>query len=186
MVQAAGFYNTLMRSDDPALVIESLNGYRLKERLPENVGEFTIPLGVPETLMEGDDITIVTYGSCVRIAEKAAAQLVAMGVGVDLLDIQTLLPFDLEHRIVASLKKTNKVIFFDEDIPGGASAFMMREVLEKQGGYRYLDAPPSTVTAMPGRPPYGSNGDYIVKPNTEDLIDKVIEILEDQNPNRFA
>lgn len=186
MVQAAGFYNTLLKSDDPALVIESLNGYRLKERLPENVGEYTVPLGVPERLLEGDDITIVTYGSCVRIAEKAGATLATMGVSVDLLDIQTLLPFDLENRIVASLKKTNKVIFFDEDVPGGASAYMMREVLEKQGGYQYLDAPPATVTAMAGRPPYGSNGDYIVKPNVEDLIDKVVEILEDGQPNRFA
>jgi len=186
MVQAAGFYNTLLKSDDPALVIESLNGYRLKERLPENIGEFTVPLGVPEILVEGDDLTVVTYGSCVRIAEEAARRLVDLDVHIEIIDIQTLLPFDLEHRIVASLKKTNKVIFFDEDVPGGASAYMMQEVLEKQNAYRYLDSAPSTLTAKACRPPYGSTGDYIVKPNVEDLVEKVVEVLEEVQPERFA
>jgi len=186
MVQAAGFYNTLLKSDDPAMVIESLNGYRLKERLPENIGEFTIPLGVPETLVEGDDLTVVTYGSCVRIAEAAAERLAELDVHIEVIDIQTLLPFDLEHRIVSSLKKTNKVIFFDEDVPGGASAYMMQEVLEKQNAYRYLDAAPSTLTAKACRPPYGSNGDYIVKPNADDLIEKVLEMLEEVEPERFS
>ncbi|MEK7256052.1 MAG: transketolase C-terminal domain-containing protein, partial [Bacteroidota bacterium] len=177
--QAAGMYNTLLHSDDPALLIEPLNAYRLKERLPDNVGEYTIPLGVPEVLNEGSDVTLVTYGSCVRIAQEGIQLLEKQGISVELIDVQTLLPFDLEHRIVESLKKTNRIVFLDEDVPGGASAFMMQEVLECQGGYRYLDSPPKTLTAKPHRPPYGSDGDYFSKPSAEDVFEEIFEMMQD-------
>ncbi len=176
-VQAAGMYNTLLRSDDPAIVVECLNGYRLKEALPDNIGEFTVPLGVPEVLNEGTDITLVTYGSCIRVAQEALVVLNEYGVSVELIDIQTLLPFDLEHRIVDSIKKTNRVIFFDEDVPGGATGYMLHEVLEKQGGYKYLDCSPRTLTAKEHRPPYGSDGDYFSKPNVEDVVELVMEVM---------
>jgi pyruvate/2-oxoglutarate/acetoin dehydrogenase E1 component/TPP-dependent pyruvate/acetoin dehydrogenase alpha subunit len=186
MVQAAGMYNTMLHSDDPALIIECLNGYRLKERLPDNIGRYTVPLGVPEVLHEGHDITIVTYGSCVRIAQAGMELLQQHGISVELIDVQTLLPFDLEHRIVASLKKTNRILFLDEDVPGGASAFMMREVLETQGGYRYLDSPPVTLTATAHRTPYGSDGDYFSKPNAENVFEVVYRLLFEAEPGRFA
>jgi pyruvate/2-oxoglutarate/acetoin dehydrogenase E1 component/TPP-dependent pyruvate/acetoin dehydrogenase alpha subunit len=185
MTQAAGFYNTMLRSDDPALVIECLNGYRLKEQLPDNIGEFTVPLGVPEVLQEGTDVTIVTYGSCVRVAQEAIELLAPTGISVELVDVQSLLPFDLEHRIVESLKKTNRVIFLDEDMPGGATAFMMREVLEVQGGYRYLDSQPVTITAKAHRPPYGSDGDYFSKPNPENIFEAVYQLVYEAEPARF-
>lgn len=185
MTQAAGFYNTLLQSDDPALVIECLNGYRLKERLPENIGEYTIPLGVPEILEAGSDVTLVTYGSCVRVAQEGIDMLKKHNISVELIDIQTLLPFDLEHLIVASLKKTNRVVFLDEDVPGGATAYMMHEVLEKQGGYRYLDSPPATLTAKPHRPPYGSDGDYFSKPNPEDVFEVIFKMMHEAEPYRF-
>jgi pyruvate/2-oxoglutarate/acetoin dehydrogenase E1 component/TPP-dependent pyruvate/acetoin dehydrogenase alpha subunit len=179
-VQAAGMYNTLLQSDDPAIVVESLNGYRLKEKLPNNIGEFTVPLGVPEVMTEGKDVTIVTYGSCVRIAQEAAEFVQKeYGISVELIDIQTLLPFDLEHVVVQSLKKTNRIVFFDEDMPGGATAYMMQEVLEKQGGYAYLDAKPRTLTAKEHRPPYGSDGDYFSKPNVEDVIEVILEVINE-------
>lgn len=171
MVQAAGFYNTLLRSDDPGLVIECLNGYRLKEVLPDNIGDYTVPLGVPEVLQEGNDITLVTYGSCVREAEKGIKLLDGTGISVELIDVQTLLPFDLEGVIVESLKKTNKIIFLDEDVPGGATAYMMKHVLEDQDGYFHLDAKPVTLTAHAHRPPFGSDGDYFSKPNPEDIFE---------------
>ncbi|MBL7816827.1 MAG: transketolase [Saprospiraceae bacterium] len=176
-VQAAGMYNTLLQSDDPAMVIESLNGYRLKERLPDNMGEYTVPLGVPEIITEGSDVTVVTYGSCVRIAQEAAQTLEQMGVSVEIIDVQTLLPFDLEHLIVESLKKTNRIVFLDEDVAGGGTAYMMREVLENQGGYQYLDAKPKTITSKEHRPPYGSDGDYFSKPNAEDIVEAVLEVV---------
>ncbi len=176
-VQAAGMYNTLLASDDPGLVIESLNGYRLKERLPDNIGTYTVPLGVPEIITEGEDVTLVTYGSCVRIAQEAVEFLRKQGVSVELIDVQTLLPFDLEHQIVQSLKKTNRIIFLDEDVPSGATAYMMQEVLEKQGGYALLDAKPKTVTSKEHRPPYGSDGDYFSKPNVEDVVEAVLEVV---------
>ncbi|MEY3368735.1 MAG: hypothetical protein RI973_1890 [Bacteroidota bacterium] len=179
-VQAAGFYNTMLHSDDPALIIECLNAYRLKERLPDNIGEYTVPLGVPEILQEGSDLTLVTYGSCVRIAQEAISMLSDAGISVELIDVQTLLPFDLEHRIVASLKKTNRILFLDEDVPGGATAYMMQEVLEKQGGYYHLDAPPVTLSAKPHRPPYGSDGDYFSKPNVEDIYEAVFRLVNEQ------
>lgn len=178
-VQAAGMYNTLLRSDDPAIVVECLNGYRLKETLPDNISEFTVPLGVPDILVEGSDITLVTYGSCVRVAQEAVETLSKWGISVELIDVQTLMPFDLEHRIVESIKKTNRVIFLDEDVPGGATGFMMQEVLEKQGGYKFLDCQPRTLTAKAHRPPYGSDGDYFSKPNAEDVVELVLEVLKE-------
>jgi pyruvate/2-oxoglutarate/acetoin dehydrogenase E1 component/TPP-dependent pyruvate/acetoin dehydrogenase alpha subunit len=176
-VQAAGMYETLLQSNDPALVIEPLNAYRLKEVLPDNIGSFTVPLGVPERITEGSDVTLVTYGSCVRIAENAVKILENMGISVELMDVQTLLPFDLEHALVNSLKKTNRIVFLDEDVPNGATAFMLTEVLEKQGGYQYLDAPPRTITAKEHRPPYGSDGDYFSKPNVEDVVETILDLM---------
>ena len=184
-VQAAGMYNTMLHSDDPAIIVECLNGYRLKERMPDNIGEYTIPLGVPEVLQEGTDVTLVTYGTCVRIAQEGIKLLEEEGISVELIDVQTLLPFDLEQRIVESLKKTNRIVFLDEDVPGGGTAYMMQEVLEKQGGYRYLDSQPVTLTAKPHRPPYGSDGDYFSKPNAEDVFEVVFEMMKEVNPRRF-
>ncbi len=185
MTQAAGLYNTMLESDDPAVLVECLNGYRLKERVPENLGEYTVPLGVPEILAAGNDLTLVTYGSCVRIAQRAIQKLATKGISVELIDIQTLLPFDLEHRIVESLKKTNCVLFLDEDVPGGASAYMLQEVLEKQNGYRYLDCQPRTLTAKEHRPPYGDDGDYFSKPSMEDVVETVFEMVQEREPKRF-
>ena len=185
MTQAAGFYNTLMRSDDPALVIEPLNGYRLKERMPANIGEFTVALGKPEILHEGSDITLVTYGSCVRIAQQAIEQLQSFGISVELIDVQSLLPFDIHHTIVDSLKKTNKIVFFDEDVPGGATAFMMQKVLEEQQGYRYLDARPATITARDHRAAYSTDGDYFSNPNAEDVFDTIYNLMHDVNPVKY-
>jgi len=178
MVQAAGFYNTMLKSTDPAIIIECLNGYRLKETMPDNLGEFTVPVGIPEVLQQGEDITLVTYGSCVRIAQQAIEQLESYDVSVELIDVQSLLPFDIHHKILESIKKTNRVLFLDEDVPGGATAFMMKEVLETQGAYYHLDAKPTTLTAKAHRPPYGSDGDYFTKPSAEDVFDKVMEIIE--------
>lgn len=185
MTQAVGMYNTLLKSDDPGIIIESLNGYRLREKLPSNLGEFTVPMGVPEVIREGSDITVVTYGSLARVVEDACNHLSQVGIDVELIDVQTLLPFDLENRIVHSIKKTNRVVFIDEDVPGGASAFMMQEVLEKQNAYHYLDSAPQTLTAMAHRPPYGDDGDYFSKPNKEDIIEKIYEIMRESNPSRF-
>lgn len=185
MVQAAGMYNTLLQSDDPALMIECLNGYRLKENMPENLGEYTVPLGVPEILREGNDLTLVTYGSCIRVAQQGIELLEKFGISVELIDAQTLLPFDLEHRIVESLKKTNRILFMDEDVPGGASAYMMQKVLEEQGGYRYLDSSPISLTAKEHRTPYGSDGDYFTKPNPEDVFEAVYKLIYEADPSRF-
>jgi pyruvate/2-oxoglutarate/acetoin dehydrogenase E1 component/TPP-dependent pyruvate/acetoin dehydrogenase alpha subunit len=185
MVQAAGMYNTLLRSDDPALVIEPLNGYRLKERLPDNLDSFSIPLGLPEVLIAGEDITLVTYGSCVRVAENAIEMLDSFDISVELIDVQTLLPFDMESIIVNSLKKTNRVLFLDEDLPGGATSFMMREVLEVQGGYFYLDSQPQTLTAHAHRTPFGSDGDYFTKPNVEDVVAKIVSIMHEVAPDMY-
>lgn len=185
MTQAAGMYNTLLQSDDPAIVIECLNGYRLKETMPDNLSEFTVPLGTPEILEEGTDITLVTYGSCVRVAQEAMEILKRQNISVELIDVQTLLPFDLEGRIVESLKKTNRIVFLDEDVPGGATAFMMQEVLERQGGYKYLDAQPSTISAQSNRPPYGSDGDYFCKPNPADIFEKIYDLMFEADPTRF-
>ena len=185
MTQAAGFYNTMMASDDAGLVIEPLNGYRLKEQMPANIGNYRIPLGVPEVLHEGSDITIVTYGSCVKIAQEALPQITDFGISVELIDVQTLLPFDINHEILKSLKKTNKILFFDEDGSGGATAFMMQKVMEEQGGYRYLDAEPRTLTANDHRPAYTNDGDYFSNPNAEDVFEMVYEMMHEYNPNKY-
>ncbi len=183
--QAAGLYNTLMQGDDPALVVEPLNAYRQKETLPENLGEYTIPLGQPEILREGTDLTLVTYGSMCRIVLEAATQLAAIGIEIEVIDVQTLLPFDLSHTIVESIKRTNRAIFADEDVPGGASAYMMQQVLEKQNAYRWLDSAPQTVTAHSHRPAYGSDGDYFSKPNVEDMVEAVYALMHEAQPTRF-
>jgi len=185
MTQAAGFYNTLLKSDEPALVIEPLNGYRFREPKPDNLGEFTVPLGKPEVIREGKDLTIVTYGSCVRIAHDGAEQLAEFGIDAEIIDVQTLLPFDSNHRILKSLKKTNKVIFFDEDVPGGATAYMMQKVIEEQKGFYYLDAEPTTLTAKAHRAAYSSDGDYFSNPNAEDVFEKAYHIMHEYNPKRF-
>ncbi|MBK8519131.1 MAG: transketolase [Saprospiraceae bacterium] len=186
MVQAVGFYNTLLKSDDAGMVVECLNGYRLKEKLPENLLEFTVPLGKPEILQEGTDITVVTYGSCVREAQKGIELLAGFNISVELIDVQTLMPFDLEGLILNSLKKTNRIIFMDEDVPGGATAFMMQEVIEKWNGYKYLDSKPLTISAAPHRPPYGSDGDYFTKPNTDDVFYSIMSVMKEVYPNKFA
>ena len=185
MTQAAGFYNTMLASDEPALLIECLNGYGLKERLPDNIAEFRVPLGVPEVLSEGRDVTVVTYGACCRVAEQAGAQLMELGISVELIDVQSLLPFDVNNLILESIKKTNRVIFMDEDVPGGATAYMMQKVLEEQGGYYLLDSKPRTVTAAEHRSPYGSEGDYFSKPNAEDLTEVVYDMMNESDPSRF-
>jgi pyruvate/2-oxoglutarate/acetoin dehydrogenase E1 component len=174
MTQAAGMYNTLLRGNDPGLVIECLNGYRLKEKLPSNLDTFTVPLGVPEVIHAGTDVTIVSYGSTLRIIVEAVQQLEQVGISCEVIDVQTLLPFDLHHQILDSLKKTNRIVFVDEDVPGGAAAYMYNKVMEEQGGYRYLDVAPRTITAKAHRPAYGSDGDYFSKPNAEE-IEKVIK-----------
>jgi pyruvate/2-oxoglutarate/acetoin dehydrogenase E1 component/TPP-dependent pyruvate/acetoin dehydrogenase alpha subunit len=185
MVQAAGMYHTLLQSDDPAIVVECLNGYRLKERMPINMGEFTVPLGMPEVIQQGNDATLVTYGSCVRIAHAAANQLLRAGISVEVIDVQTLLPFDLESMIVESLKKTNRLVILDEDIPGGASSFILQQILEKQKGYFHLDSAPICITAHEHRPPYGSDGDYFSKPNMEDVYEKIYEMMKEARPQDF-
>ncbi len=186
MVQAAGMYNTLLQSNDPGIVIECLNGYRLKEKLPDNIEDFTIPLGEVEVIHEGTDLTLVTYGSCVRIAQEAVEELKNFGISVELIDVQTLLPFDVNSGIVESIKKTNRVLFLDEDVPGGGSAYMMQQVLEKQNAYQYLDSAPFTLSASSHRPPYGSDGDYFTKPSVEDIVEKVNDIMREYDPSSFA
>jgi pyruvate/2-oxoglutarate/acetoin dehydrogenase E1 component len=185
MTQAAGFYNTLLHSDEPGLIIEPLNAYRLRERLPENLGQFVFPLGIPEVINEGSDITIVTYGSCVRIAQEALILLDDFGISAELIDVQTLLPFDIHQTIAESLKKTNRVLFFDEDVPGGTTAYMMQQVLEVQNAYNYLDAEPRTLAAREHRPAYTTDGDYFSNPNAEDVFESVYRIMHETNPLKF-
>ncbi len=177
MVQAAGMYNTLLKSNDPAIVIECLNGYRLKEKLPNNLMEFTVPLGIPEVIKEGTDVTLVSYGSTLRIIQDAATVLEANNVSCEIIDVQTLLPFDINHSILESLKKTNRIVFVDEDVPGGAAAYMFNKVMEEQGGYKYLDVSPRTITGKAHRPAYGSDGDYFSKPNAEEITAVIIEMM---------
>jgi len=177
MVQAVGMYNTLLAGNDPALLIECLNGYRLKEQMPTNLMSFKVALGVPEIIKEGNDITIVSYGSTIRIIEDAAIRLAEMGIDCEIIDVQTLLPFDIHHQILASLKKTNRIVFVDEDVPGGGSAYMYQQVLEVQGGYKWLDATARTISAKAHRPAYASDGDYFSKPNTEEIIEKIKEMM---------
>jgi pyruvate/2-oxoglutarate/acetoin dehydrogenase E1 component len=179
MTQAVGMYNTLLKSNDPGLVVECLNGYRLKEKLPSNLLEFTVPLGVPEVIREGNDITIVSYGSSLRIISDAVAQLEPQGISCEIVDVQTLLPFDIHHTILASLKKTSRIVFIDEDVPGGAAAYMFNKVMEEQGGYRYLDVAPRTITGKAHRPAYGSDGDYFSKPNAEEIESVIREMMSE-------
>ncbi len=186
MTQASGFYNTMMASDDPALIIEPLNGYRLKEKMPDNIGNYRVPIGIPEVLEPGTDLTLVTYGSCVRIAQEAVAQLKEFRISVELIDVQSLLPFDRNHDIVKSLIKTNKIVFFDEDVPGGATAYMMQNVLEQQGGYKYLDAEPKTITATNHRPAYSTDGDYFSNPNAEDVFETIYRMMHEYNPTKYV
>jgi pyruvate/2-oxoglutarate/acetoin dehydrogenase E1 component/TPP-dependent pyruvate/acetoin dehydrogenase alpha subunit len=186
LTQAAGMYNTLLKGDDPAIVVESLNGYRLKERLPNNLGEFCVPLGITETLRTGTDITIVTYGSMCRIVMEAAAQLETFGVSIEVIDVQTLLPFDRTQQIVASIQKTNRVIFADEDVPGGGSAYMQQQVLNDQNAYKWLDAAPRVISAKAHRPAYSSDGDYFSKPSVEDVFEVAYEMMVEANPGQFA
>ncbi|MDQ1149364.1 alpha-ketoacid dehydrogenase subunit alpha/beta [Sphingobacterium zeae] len=185
MTQAAGMYNTLFRSDEPAIVVECLNGYRLKERLPENVGEFTVPIGYAECVKEGSDITVVSYGSTLRVVEEAAMELERLGIFIEIIDAQTLQPFDKGKLCAESLKKTNKLLIVDEDVPGGASAFILQEVLEKQNGYYLLDSQPRTLTAKAHRPPYGSDGDYFSKPSSDDVVETVYAIMHEANPEKY-
>lgn len=184
MTQAAGFYNTLLEGEDPAIVIEPLNGYRLREKRPENIGEYKIPLGTPEILNQGTDVTLVTYGSCVRIAQDAVEQLKEFNISVELIDVQTLLPFDRKNTIAESVKKTNRVVFFDEDVPGGATAYMMQKVLEDQGAYYHLDSEPRTITAKDHRPAYTSDGDYFSNPNAEDVFETIYAMMNESDPKK--
>jgi pyruvate/2-oxoglutarate/acetoin dehydrogenase E1 component/TPP-dependent pyruvate/acetoin dehydrogenase alpha subunit len=185
MTKAAGFYNTLMKSNEPALVIESLNGYRLKEPKPTNLGEFCTPIGVVETLKEGDDITLVSYGSTLRMVNKVAKELLEVGIDAEVIDAQSLLPFDINHDVVKSVKKTNRLLVIDEDVPGGGSAYLLQEILEKQGAYRYLDSAPQTLSARSHRPAYATDGDYFSKPNEEDIFEKVYEIMHEADPTNY-
>ena len=179
MTQAVGMYNTLLQSNDPGLVIECLNGYRLKEKLPSNLLAYTVPLGVPEIVKEGTDVTIVTYGSTLRIVTEATESLDKLGISCEVVDVQTLLPFDIHHKIIESLKKTNRIVFVDEDVPGGAAAYMFNKVMEEQGGYKHLDVSPRTITGKAHRPSYGSDGDYFSKPNTEDVVKVIKEMMSE-------
>lgn len=185
MTKAAGFYNTLLEADEPALIVECLNGYRLKEKMPSNLGVFKTPIGVVETLKEGTDITIVSYGSTLRLVEQAANELLQVGIDCEIIDVQSLLPFDLNKDIVKSLQKTNRLLIVDEDVPGGASAFILQQILEEQNGYEFLDSKPQTLAAQPHRPAYGTDGDYFSKPSTEDIFEKVYAMMHESNPGEY-
>lgn len=185
MTKAAGFYNTLLEADEPALIVECLNGYRLKEKMPSNLGAFKTPIGVVEILKEGTDITIVSYGSTLRLVEQAANELLQVGIDCEIIDVQSLLPFDLNKDIVKSLQKTNRLLIVDEDVPGGASAFILQQILEEQNGYEFLDSKPQTLAAQPHRPAYGTDGDYFSKPSTEDIFEKVYAMMHESNPGEY-
>ncbi len=185
MTKAAGFYNTLLEKDEPALVIECLNGYRLKEKMPTNLGEFKTAIGVVETIKEGTDITLVSYGSTLRLVEQAAKELENIGISAEIIDIQSLLPFDINHDIVKSIAKTNRLLVIDEDLPGGASAYILQEIIETQNGYNYLDSSPQTLASKAHRPAYGTDGDYFSKPSVEDIFEKVYAIMSEANPTKF-
>ncbi|MDX1585992.1 MAG: thiamine pyrophosphate-dependent enzyme [Balneolaceae bacterium] len=185
LTDAAGFYNTLMQGDDPALIIEPLNAYRLKEKMPSNLGEFTVPLGIPNLIREGSDITVVSYGSTLNIVESVLSELKEMGISVELIDVRTLLPFDRNRMILESLKKTNRILFVDEDVPGGATAYMMQKVIEEHEGFYHLDAEAKCLTAKSHRPAFASDGDYFSKPNAEDIIEAVYEIMHEANPLKY-
>jgi pyruvate/2-oxoglutarate/acetoin dehydrogenase E1 component/TPP-dependent pyruvate/acetoin dehydrogenase alpha subunit len=185
MTIASGFYNTLLQADEPALIIEPLNAYRLKEKQPSNFGEYKIALGIPETLVNGTDVTLVTYGSSVRIAQEAIKMLENQGISVELIDLQTLIPFDIHQSLRESVKKTNRLVVLDEDVPGGASAYILQKIMEEQGAYKYLDSSPVTITSKEHRPAYGSDGDYFSKPNSDDVFDIIYKLMHEVNPNQF-
>jgi pyruvate/2-oxoglutarate/acetoin dehydrogenase E1 component len=185
MTKAAGFYNTLMESDEPALVIECLNGYRLKEKMPLNFGEFKTPIGIVETIKKGTDITLVSYGSTLRLVEQAAKELLGIGINCEIIDIQSLLPFDIKQDIVKSIAKTNRLLVIDEDVPGGASAYILQQIIENQNGYNHLDSKPQTLTAKAHRPAYGTDGDYFSKPSIEDIFEKVYAMMNEVNPSKY-
>lgn len=185
MTKAAGFYNTLLQADEPALIVECLNGYRLKEKLPTNLGEFTTPIGVVETVKDGKDITLVSYGSTLRLVQEAAAELEEVGINAEVIDVQSLLPFDINKDIVKSVEKTNRLLVIDEDVPGGASAFILQQIVEEQNAYLYLDSKPQTLTAKPHRPAYGTDGDYFSKPSTEDIYEKIYAIMNEADPQKY-
>jgi pyruvate/2-oxoglutarate/acetoin dehydrogenase E1 component len=185
MMEAAGMYNTLLQSQEPALVVECLNGYRTKEKIPSNLGEFTTPLGIPEVVKAGEDITLVSYGATFNIAAVAATQLEKYGVQVELIDARTLLPFDNHNVCVASVGKTNRLLVVDEDVPGGASAYLMEDILNRQGAWKHLDVAPKTLAAQPHLPPYVTDGDYYAKPNAEDIFEAVMSMMIEAEPSRF-
>jgi pyruvate/2-oxoglutarate/acetoin dehydrogenase E1 component len=185
MTKAAGFYNTLLQANEPALVIENLNGYRLKEKLPTNIGEFTTPIGVVETIKEGEDLTIVSYGSTLKIVEDVAKELQQVDINVEVIDVQSLLPFDINHDIVKSLQKTNRLLIVDEDVPGGGSAYILQEILENQNGYQYLDSKPITLAAKAHRAAYGTDGDYYSKPSSNDIFETAYSIMNETDPTKF-
>jgi pyruvate/2-oxoglutarate/acetoin dehydrogenase E1 component len=185
MTKAAGFYNTLLQGDAPALVVECLNGYRLKEKMPANPGAFTTPLGISETLRSGNQVTLVTYGSCCRVAMEAAEMLAQKGIDLEVIDLQTLIPFDLTANIRASLEKTGRLVVLDEDVPGGASAYVLRQILEEQGAWNLLDAAPVTITAREHRPAYGSDGDYFSKPSADDVFDAIYAVMHESHPGNY-
>lgn len=185
MTKAAGFYNTLMAADEPGLIVECLNGYRLKEKMPDNLGEFRVPIGVVETIKEGSDITLVSYGSTLRLVEEAAKDLQTLGIDVEIIDIQSLLPFDIHHDIVKSVAKTNRLLVIDEDVPGGASAYILQQIVDVQNGYQYLDSKPETLSAKAHRPAYSTDGDYFSKPSTEDIVEKVYVMMHETHPLKY-
>ena len=185
MTVASAFYNALLQADEPALIIEPLNAYRLKEKQPANFGEYKIQLGHPEILQSGSDITLVTYGSSVRVAQEAIKFLEQKNISVELIDLQTLIPFDVEKTIVESVKKTNRLVVLDEDVPGGASAYILQKIMEEQKAYQYMDAAPSTISAREHRPAYGSDGDYFSKPNSDDVFECIYNLMHESNPQQF-
>jgi pyruvate/2-oxoglutarate/acetoin dehydrogenase E1 component len=185
MVQAAGFYNKLMELETPALVVECLNGYRRKESLPKNLGDYTTPIGAVEVLQEGSDLTLLTYGSNCVLAQAACDELATLGISVELIDAQSLIPFDLEHEVAASVRKTNALVVLDEDVRGGASAFLMQQVLEDQGAYEYLDAAPMTITSKDHRPAFASDGDYFSKPSVDDMVERIYGLMHERNPQQY-
>jgi pyruvate/2-oxoglutarate/acetoin dehydrogenase E1 component len=185
MTKAAGFYNTLLETDEPALVVECLNGYRLKEKMPTNLGAFKTPIGVVETIKSGNDITLVSYGSTLRLVEQAAKELQEVGIDAEIIDIQSLLPFDINHDIVKSLAKTNRLLIIDEDVPGGASAYILQQIIDEQKGYQVLDSQPETLAAKAHRPAYGTDGDYFSKPSVEDIFEKVYAMMHEAKPTQF-
>ena len=185
MTQAAGFYNTLLEGDEPALVVESLNGYRLKENLPTNLGSYRIPVGKIERLKKGDDITLVSYGSTLRLVEEAAKELLQYDIDAEVIDIQSLLPFDTAHEIRESVAKTNRLLIIDEDVPGGATGFILQQLLDEQNIFPLLDSAPQTLSAQAHRPAYGSDGDYFSKPSLDDIVEKVYRIMQESNPSNY-